>query len=118
MADPQTAEFQQVLHSGQEGAERERQSSIGWTIYGAWSLSGKTRKRKRSISASPSAPSLESHLSSLLFVLDSLLKRAEELSLNSGSIYGALGGIGSKARNSLPGRASGSSAQSSRALRG
>ena len=28
MGDPQTAEFQQVLHSGQEGAKRERQSSI------------------------------------------------------------------------------------------
>ncbi|PUU79922.1 hypothetical protein B9Z19DRAFT_1063905 [Tuber borchii] len=118
MTDPPTTEFQQVLHSGQEGAERERQCSIGWTTYGAWNVSNKTRELKRGISASPSSHSLESHLSSLLFVLDSPRDRAEELSLNSGSIYGALGGIGSKARDSLPGRASGNSVQSSRTMRG
>ena len=115
---PPTAEFQQVLHNGQVGAERERQSSRGWTTYGAWNVSNKTRKRKRSISASPSFRSLKNHLSSLLFVLDSPRERTEELSLDSGSIYGALGGIGSKARDSLPERASGSNVQSSRTMRG
>ena len=117
ITDPPTAEFQQVLHSGEAGVERERQCPIGWTTYGAWNASNKTRKRKRSISASPSSRSLESHLSSLLFVLGGPRERAEELSLNSGSIYRALGGIGFKARDSLSGRASGSSVQSSRVIR-
>ena len=107
-----------MLHSGQGEPKEKRQSSVGRTTYGAWNVSKKTRKRKRDISASPSSRSLEKHLSSLLFVLDSPRERTEELSLNSGSIYGALGGIGSKARDSLPERASGSSVQSSRTMSG
>lgn len=113
ITDPPTAEFQQVLHNGEEGVERERQCPIGWTTYGAWNVSNKTRKWKRSISASPSSRPLESHLSSLLFVLGGPRERAEELSLNSGSIYRALGDIGSKARDS-----SGSGVQISRTMKG
>ena len=93
ITDPQTAGFQQVLHSGQEGAEGEGRCSIGRTTYGAWNVSKKTRKWKRSILASSSSRSLESYLSSLLFFIDRPRERTEELSLNSGSIYGALGGI-------------------------
>jgi len=117
LAGPPVAEFQQVLHSNEEGAERERQCSPGRAPCGAWDVSDGTRKR-RSILALPSPYPSGSYPSSWLPVLDITQERAEELSLSSSSIYGALGGLRSKARDYLPGIASGSSAQSLKTMRG
>ena len=117
LTDPPAAESQRVLHSSEQGARRGRQCSPGWAACDAWDVSNNTRKR-RSISAPPSPRSSGSYLHSWLSVSDTAQERAKERSLNSGSIYGALGGIRSKVGDSLPERASGSSAQSSKTMRG
>ncbi|RPA88956.1 hypothetical protein L873DRAFT_1796395 [Choiromyces venosus 120613-1] len=130
LTDPSTTGAQQ--HAPGDRRERERQHSPEWGTYDPWDKSNKTKERMRSISAPPSARSSGSHLSfgSWPSVSDSVEKIqsgqslplglgcAEELSLNSSSIYRELGGNGYKARYSLPVRAPRNRFQGSGALVG
>ncbi|KAG0636887.1 hypothetical protein HOY80DRAFT_975477 [Tuber brumale] len=140
---PPTAEAQQLPHNHEEGAGREAQCSLGWATCDRLNVSNKAVKRMRSISAPPSSrpsggdipsgpwPSVSGSTreiqskQSSAFSQGSLdtcgaveSRRAEDLSLSSGSIYGAFGGIGYNVTGSLPGRAPESSAQASVAMRG
>ncbi|KAG0134703.1 hypothetical protein HOY82DRAFT_590136 [Tuber indicum] len=139
---PHTTEAQQLLSSHGERAEREGQCSPECPTYDPWNVSNKAKKPMRSISAPPGSRPSGGDLSSgpwpsvsgsarevqikqsAFFQGSSDTCRAvesgpaEELSLSSGSIYEALGGIGYNATRSLPGRAPESSAQGSGAMRG